>query len=444
MFNKLLNEQVQKFLGKFKRLPGEWQAFLEDVSNTYNKFQRDHQLIGEASAAEIQELNIKLTIEAEELKKAHNELGRVLNSVNYGFFSRDMLINNYIYLSVACEKIYGYTTEEFTKNSLLWYEVILPEDRAVVEKDNERLNRKEEVHTQYRIIHKDKSIKWIELTIIPFFKDGKLTRVDGVVSDISERKEVELEREMMLKELTKNNADLKQFSYITSHNIRSPLSNIEGIMKLFEFPTHDTHNRQMLEMLQVSVRQLNETINDISKILIIKNNVNPERVRLDLAESFQHVLEIFNITISQIGGTVYTNFKSPSIILNKIYLESIFHNLLSNAIKYHSPARRLIINIESDVDENGNIQIKFSDNGTGIDLKRHKDKIFGLYQRFHDTVEGQGLGLFIMKSQTEATGGKIFIESEPGLGTTFILTFDQQPTISLKVDQAKNEVVPVN
>src|SRR4051794_23744835 len=107
MFNNLLNEQVQKFLGKFKRLPGEWQAFLEDVSNTYNKFQRDHQVIGEASAAEIQELNIKLTIEAEELKKAHNELGRVLNSVNYGFFSRDMLVNNYTYLSVGCEKIYG-------------------------------------------------------------------------------------------------------------------------------------------------------------------------------------------------------------------------------------------------------------------------------------------------------------------------------------------------
>ena len=181
----------------------------------------------------------------------------------------------------------------------------------------------------------------------------------------------------------------------------------------------------MLEMLKVSVEQLNKTIDDISQILVIKNNVNPELTSIDLKEFFGPIIQIFSNALNEMGGEVHTDFKSPSVILNKVYLECIFINLISNAIKYHSPDRKLIIIIESSYDENGNFKIRFSDNGTGIDLNRHKDKVFGLYQRFHDNIEGQGLGLFIMKSQIEAIGGKIVIESEPGLGTHFFLTFIQ-------------------
>jgi signal transduction histidine kinase len=66
--------------------------------------------------------------------------------------------------------------------------------------------------------------------------------------------------------------------------------------------------------------------------------------------------------------------------------------------------------------------MKFSDNGVGIDLSKHQGKVFGLYQRFHDEIEGKGLGLFIVKSQIESAGGNIALESKPGVGTTFILT----------------------
>ena len=212
MFNKLLNGLVLDFLAKYTRVPFENSRFLKGLHNYHTGFQKARPPVRDVCDKEIQELKLKLRSEADDLEKAHNEFGRILNSVNHGFFSRDMIINNYTYLSLACEKIYGYTSEEFFENSHLWYEVILPEDRGVVEKDDERLNEKEEVYTQYRIIHKDKSIRWIEVTIVPFFKNEKLIRVDGVVNDITERKRVEAEREMLLKEMTKNNADLKQFS----------------------------------------------------------------------------------------------------------------------------------------------------------------------------------------------------------------------------------------
>jgi PAS domain S-box-containing protein len=425
MFNELLREQVQKYWTKVEAVPAEWGAFLQEISDTYDDWEKEGGLKNKpiyGNDEAIRELNIKLRNEAEELKKAHAELGRILDSVNYGFFSRDTLIDNYIYLSLACERIYGYTAAEFFANNRLWYEVIYPEDRSVVETDNERLNNGEEVYTQYRIIRKDKSIRWVESTLIPSFAEDILIRIDGVINDITKRKEAETEREVMIKELVKTNADLKQFSYITSHNLRSPLSNIQGILNLFDLDEKDVHNQQLVKMLKVAAQQLHGTIDDLTQILIIKNSANPDAVCLNLEDSFTQVIQTFKSALDEIGGKVFADFKSPFVMLNKVFLESIFINLISNAIKYHSNKRTLIIQVESREDENGQLILKFTDNGIGIDLERHKAKIFGLYQRFHDNIEGKGLGLFIIKSQIEAAGGKIAIESKPDVGTTFILT----------------------
>lgn len=421
MLNKLLKEQLQKYVGKIEVVPPQYEALLQVISDTYDGLEKEYGL-EEKPKFENQRVIKELISEAEELRKAHSQLGRILNSVNYGFFSRDIFIDNYTYLSVACERIYGYTAQEFFENSRLWYDVILPEDRWVVERDNEQLGNKEEVYTQYRIVHKDKSIRWIELTLIPSFKDEKLSRVDGVVCDITKRKEAETEREAMLKEIIKSNADLKQFSYITSHNLRAPLSNISGILSLFDIDENDTHNRQMLEMLKASAQQLNATIDDLTQMLIVKNNSSPDLTYLSLEDSFNETMSAFNSALDDIGATVFTDFVSPVVLLNKVYLNSIFTNLISNAIKYCSPERPLTITVESREDESGYVKIRFSDNGIGIDLRRHKDKVFGLYQRFNDGIVGQGVGLFITKSQIEATGGKIVVESEPGVGTTFIIT----------------------
>lgn len=425
MINKNLKEQVLACLNKEDLIPEEWEKFVHEINGIYVGLEKEGVHKGNLlthNITAINELNNQFITEAEDLKKAHSELERILNSVNYGFFSRNIFTDNYTYLSQACEGIYGYASKEFCENNRLWFEVIYPEDRSVVERDNVQLRNNEKVYTQYRIIAKDKSLKWIELTLIPFLKENRLTRVDGVVNDITKRKAAENEREVIMEELMKTNADFKQFSYITSHNLRSPLSNIQGILNLFDFDEKDVHNRQMLDMLKVSAQQLEATIADLNQILVIKNNVNLNPTYLILEDSFKKVIQTFNSAINEIGGKVMTDFKSPIVMLNKIYLESIFINLISNAIKYRSPDRLLVLQVETSEEENSYVKMKFSDNGMGIDLNRHKDKVFGLYQRFHEGIDGQGMGLFIMKSQVEASGGKIVIESEPGVGTTFILT----------------------
>ena len=114
--------------------------------------------------------------------------------------------------------------------------------------------------------------------------------------------------------------------------------------------------------------------------------------------------------------------EAETVEFNKSYLESILLNLLTNAIKYSSPNRKPSIRVYTKKTK-GAVQLYFADNGLGIDLERHKDKIFGLYQRFHDHADSKGLGLYMVNSQIRVMGGEIEVESEVNKGTTFIITF---------------------
>ena len=114
--------------------------------------------------------------------------------------------------------------------------------------------------------------------------------------------------------------------------------------------------------------------------------------------------------------------KEKLIYSNKSYLESIIQNLLTNSLKYKSLDRTLEIKI-SLVEQVNYIWLIFEDNGIGIDLPKYKEKLFGLYQKFHDSPDSKGLGLYLVKSQIESMNGKIEVESTVGVGTKFILKF---------------------
>jgi signal transduction histidine kinase len=172
-----------------------------------------------------------------------------------------------------------------------------------------------------------------------------------------------------------------------------------------------------------STHLLNETINDLAKVLIIKDNPSIQNEAVLINNAFQNVLDQLNTQIKQCKPELNINFGDVTIIhTNKAYFESIILNLLANAIKYRSDDRKTIIEIIA-TEINNTIVITFKDNGIGIDLERNKDKIFGLYQRFHNYPDSKGLGLYLVKSQIETMGGTISIESEVNKGTSFTLTF---------------------
>lgn len=336
-----------------------------------------------------------------------------------------------LFIGEGYEELVGYSLKNNNGNIPVsgWGNYQHPDDKEAVEKGLRDAVASSAAHWEhaYRLVRGDGSIvKVFNRASIFRNAEGKAYRMIGALQDITERKKTEREKELVIKELLKSNADLKQFSYITSHNLRAPLSNIESILSIIDYSTLDTANAEMLQLLSVSGKQLSKTIEDLTKILVIKKNVNAEIRPINLADAFVQLNHIFSSALEEAGAKVCTDFTDPDIDFNETYLESILINLFSNAIKYRSPHRNLVIRASSENDNNGNTIFRFSDNGSGIDIEKHKDRVFGLYQRFHDSVEGHGLGLYIIKSQIEALNSTIDIESTLDKGTTFIITFKKQ------------------
>ncbi len=238
--------------------------------------------------------------------------------------------------------------------------------------------------------------------------------------DITARKRNDVERELLIHELDSTVKDLRQFSYITSHNLRSPIANLLGITSIIEDEkVEDEFTKLLIQKIKDSTVQLNETVNDLMSVLLIKNNVNTPVEKLSLSTTWNHVCRSIERLIKDAGARINADFSGGDVaVFNRSYLESVMLNLLTNAIKYRSPNRKLTVHIKTyDLDDF--MVLQFCDNGLGIDMQKYGSKVFGLYQRFHNHADSKGLGLYLVNSQVKALGGKIEIESEVDKGTCF-------------------------
>jgi PAS domain S-box-containing protein len=293
---------------------------------------------------------------------------------------------------------------------------------------SESLKKKIEFRFDVLNLNKKKEEYWVIFTTIPITnKDNEHSHWISIQRDITQEKKREKEREQLINELTINNKDLKQFSYIISHNLKAPLSNLTGLLNLIE--DTDIHDPELLELINgfsKSTHLLNETINDLVKIIVIKDSTSIEREEVSILEVFENVFNQLNFLINSNSPILKIALdKCPTLFINKSYLESILLNLTTNSLKYRELRRPLKISISSYSDKEHSYLV-FKDNGMGIDLNRHGEKIFGLYQRFHSHTDSKGLGLYLVKSQVEAMGGTISVESKVNEGTTFTLQFNKE------------------
>jgi PAS domain S-box-containing protein len=292
------------------------------------------------------------------------------------------------------------------------------------------IQSKEETQIETLSFRKNKEEFWLRFSMIPIYNsENELTHWVSMQKDVSEEKKQEKEKEQLINELTQNNKDLKQFSYITSHNLRAPLSNLTGLLSLIEdIKIEDTELIEILDGFKKSTNLLNETINDLTKVMVIKDKTSIQKEDVILDAIFKNVCHQLYFQIKKHNPILKINLANvPPLRINKPYMESILSNLLSNAIKYKSHIKPLEITINADQVKDKTI-LTFTDNGIGIDLERNKDKIFGLYQRFHDYPDSKGLGLYLVKSQVEAMDGTISIKSDVNKGTTFTIIFKNKET----------------
>jgi len=227
-------------------------------------------------------------------------------------------------------------------------------------------------------------------------------------------------------QLTEQNQDLQQFSYIISHNIRSPIARIAGLIDIIRIENSNTKaiNEEVIMHLDKAVTSLDTVIRDLNQILSIRKGINKSKEMIAFQEVFDWVTITLENEIALADVKIYHDFsRYPGVYSIKAYVQSIMYNLISNAIKY----RRT--NIESEIHvisyRNGDyVCLEVKDNGIGMDLQAIDPyKIFGLYQRMHTHVEGKGLGLYLVKTQVEALNGKIELESELMKGSKFTVYF---------------------
>ena len=269
---------------------------------------------------------------------------------------------------------------------------------------------------------------WADISITPVRNDsGEIIKHVYIHTDVTNRK---LDQEHLLKatkHLYLQNQDLQQFNYIVSHNLRAPVANLVGLATMLQkMDRSGSRFEYGLQNLEKSARRLDDVIGDLNKILAIRTSCEDEAreqvvltdVAVEVLQSLQHLLDG---TEAQVRLDIHPE---DMLWANRAYVYSILHNLVSNAIKYKSSLRSLLLEIKS-VNTDNAITLQVRDNGSGMDLESVRPKLFQLYKRFHHGHEGKGIGLYLVKMQVEALGGRIEVESKPEMGTTFTLHFER-------------------
>ncbi|MBC5772684.1 PAS domain S-box protein [Pontibacter sp. KCTC 32443] len=267
---------------------------------------------------------------------------------------------------------------------------------------------------------------WIAADITPILSEnGEVEKFVVIYTDISERKFAEAKLLQMNENLVMQNRDLQQFTYIVSHNLRAPVANMMGLTRILPKLDISSQNYTMaLENLDKSALRLDNVICDLSKILAVKSPDNTEAIELvDLHSITTEVVHSLQETLTSINASIDLQTAEGTLFhAKRAYVYSILHNLMTNAIKYRSEDRPLHLQLSISKNTEG-INVQVQDNGLGMDMELVRPHIFKLYKRFHVHKEGKGLGLYLVKSQVEAMGGSIDVESIKGHGTTFRIHF---------------------
>lgn len=269
---------------------------------------------------------------------------------------------------------------------------------------------------------KDGTEYWVDTTIIPFLDTkGKPYQYVATRFDITERKKAEIDLDLQNRKLVKTNTELDRFVYSVSHDLRSPLTSILGIINFIETESGEPETIKHILMIRESVYRLDNFIQNI--LNYSRNNRLSLKVqKIDLQKNIHEIVRSYigNPDTKDIEFIIEIDQRQP-FYMDQIRLNTIIENLLSNAIKYHKEGgidNFIKISSESDSEK---LKLTVTDNGVGIDPKYHA-KIFDMFYRLNSKKVGSGIGLYIVKDTIELLQGTIAIESELDKGTSFVIT----------------------
>jgi signal transduction histidine kinase len=252
-------------------------------------------------------------------------------------------------------------------------------------------------------------------------------------ADVLHERQLLLEAEIHRKELSQTKVQfqfqkledeyrqLDMFSHIISHNLRGPISRVSGILELLKMhPYTSEEQKNLMGHLKTSALLIDEVIKDLNYILVQKRLGQETCVNISLKEILREVKQHLFEDIKSSKALIKDDLYQADIYCIKGIMISIFYNLISNSIKYAARNAKPVITISA-IKSGDYLNLRFSDAGIGFDADQYRDKVFRLYNRFHNHVSGKGMGLFLVKSHVDMLNGTINVESEPGKGTTFTI-----------------------
>lgn len=240
-----------------------------------------------------------------------------------------------------------------------------------------------------------------------------------VATDISQIKKIENEIRLVLEITNDQNEKLKNFAHIVSHNLRSHAGGISQLLDMLEIDNPQIYGNELIQYMRSASNNLSTTIKNLTEVIQINLSSNENNHHISIKpiinQNLTSLISFANQNKVELINEVEIDHQVKAI---PAYLDSIIMNFVTNAIKYSSKERKSFLKITAETIENY-VVIIFKDNGLGIDLKKHGDNLFGMYQTFHNHEDSRGVGLFITKNQVDAMGGKIEVESQVNIGTTF-------------------------
>lgn len=273
---------------------------------------------------------------------------------------------------------------------------------------------------QLDLISKHSEIRRVTINTV-ILEDERGPYTLGIALDITQMIESERRLKSLNSELSERNEELRQFAQLASHNLRAPVSNMIGLLDLYEADSESNPlNTQVVQSLSKAVSDLSITLEEMHSVLRMRAEETRRFGPVNLTEVLRKTCEVLAEEISASGIRIVSDFETEEIRYVYAHIENFFFNLVSNAVKYRSPHRDAVLNISCRSEGNW-AEFEFADNGIGIDLDRHGKDIFGMYKRFHNHPDSRGIGLYLVHAQLKNLGGNITVESESGKGTTFIL-----------------------
>ncbi len=337
------------------------------------------------------------------------------------------------YMSPSCLRITGYKQEEFYSDPNLGLEMIHPEDREFFVKHVSSDNKKDQKPITVRLVRKDGQVIWIEQTHAAISNDqGEIIAMHLIAREITERKDAEEQLkhaianlEQSSAQLEATNKELETFSYSVSHDLRSPLRSIDGfsqaLLEDYAGSLDDT-GKDYLNRLRSASQKMGELIDGLLKLS-----------RLMRSEMHQEEVDLSTL-VEEITSRLHENDpkRQAEFVIRKglvtqgdpELLRALFENLLGNAWKFTSKSKKT--RIEFGTTKNGNKTTYFiNDNGAGFDMT-YADKLFGAFQRLHETSEfpGTGIGLATVLRIINRHGGNIWAEGAVNKGATFYFTLN--------------------